>query len=276
MANKKKKGIKIISSLILLYIVIGIGLFMSQGLFLFHNKIIHADTTLKITKPFIEHSINWLGNKNLSVVQMATSKPCKGLVLYLHGNKNSVERYAPYTDVFTNNGYEVWMPDYPNFGKTTGLLSEENLYKAALIAYDSMVAARPNLPIIIYGKSLGTGLANYTATQRNCQQVILETPYYSIPTLFTDWVFIYPMQWLALYKIPSYQYYLNANKPTTIFHGTNDWVIPYRNAARFKTILKPTDNFITVPNADHININKTDLYLNTMQSMLTSDTLKTH
>ena len=271
----KRKLIKILGTLLLFYIVIGVVLFLSQGVFLFHAKSIAASTTLNITTPFIEHNITWLNNNNLSLIQITTPKPCKGLVLYLHGNKNSVERYAPYTNIFTSNGYQVWMPDYPTFGKTTGVLNEANLYKAALLAYDSMVAAKPNLPVIIYGKSLGTGLANYTASQRKCQQVILETPYYSIATLFNDWVFIYPMQWLAIYKIPSFIYYLQANKATTIFHGTNDWVIPYRNAARFKNILKPTDNFVTIPKANHININTTKPYLQTMERLLNNNTVIT-
>ncbi len=260
-----KKGL---TTLVLLYVCIGAGIFFTQKLFLLHPKSITNTNAFNIKQSYIEHSFSWLQQKKFSLLQF-TTKQKKGLVLYLHGNKKNVERYAPYTTIFTKNGYEVWMPDYPEFGKTEGEATEENLYKAALLAYDSMVTtATDTLPIIIYGKSLGSGLANYVAVKRKCNAVILETPYYSIPSLFTDWVFIYPMEYLSTYHIPSHTYFLQANKPTTIFHGTNDWVIPYRNAKRFIPLLKPIDTFITIKGANHVNINQHNTYLHYMDAYL--------
>jgi uncharacterized protein len=259
-----KKGL---TTILLLYLCIGAGIFFTQKLFLLHPVPINRTAVFDIKQPYIEHSFNWLQQRNFSVLQFTTTHK-KGLVLYLHGNKKNAERYALYTTIFTKHGYEVWMPDYPEFGKTEGEATEENLYKAALLAYDSMVATTDTLPIIIYGKSLGSGLANYVATKRTCKAVILETPYYSIPSLFKDWVFIYPMQYLSTYNIPSYTYFVQANKPTTIFHGTNDWVIPYRNAKRFMPILKPTDTFITIKAANHTNINQHNIYLHYMDAYL--------
>jgi uncharacterized protein len=259
-----------VSTLLLLYICIGVGIYYSQKLFLLHPKVIFQSNKLNIRQLHVEHSFNWLNQKKFSLIQFTTPAK-KGLVLYLHGNKENAERYAPYTTVFTEKGYEVWMPDYPEFGKTEGVATEENLYIAALLAYDSMVANNANLPIIVYGKSLGTGLANYIASKRACNAVILETPYYNIPSLFKDWVHIYPMQYLSTYKIPSNIYFEQANKPTTIFHGTNDWVIPYRNAKRFKPILKTSDTFITIKGANHTNINQHNDYLHYMDAYLSKN-----
>jgi pimeloyl-ACP methyl ester carboxylesterase len=43
--------------------------------------------------------------------------------------------------------------------------------------------------------------------------------------------------------------------PVTIFHGTEDGVIPYRNAVKLKSVLKPSDEFITIENGSHRDLN---------------------
>jgi alpha-beta hydrolase superfamily lysophospholipase len=57
---------------------------------------------------------------------------CKGVVLYFHGNKRNIERYASFAPYFTRNNYDVWMIDYPGFGKSTGERTEKILYRDAL------------------------------------------------------------------------------------------------------------------------------------------------
>ena len=56
----------------------------------------------------------------------------KGVVVYYHGNKENIERYAKFANNFTKHGYEVWMEDYPGFGKTTGERTEKKMYEQAL------------------------------------------------------------------------------------------------------------------------------------------------
>jgi alpha-beta hydrolase superfamily lysophospholipase len=58
--------------------------------------------------------------KNLSIIQFTVPDSVrKGIVLYFHGNMKNIERYAPFATHFTRNKYEVWMMDYPGFGKST-------------------------------------------------------------------------------------------------------------------------------------------------------------
>ena len=105
--------------------------------------------------------------------------------------------------------------------------------------------------IIIYGKSLGSGIATQLASVRDCKRVILETPYYSMTSLAKHYFFMYPVDWLIHYKIPSGQYLKKIDAPVTIFHGTNDGIIPYSNSVRLKEFLKPGDEFVTIKNGSH-------------------------
>ncbi|MCW3118568.1 MAG: alpha/beta fold hydrolase, partial [Chitinophagaceae bacterium] len=187
------------------------------------------------------------------VLFTSTDTVTRGIVLYFHGNMKNISRYAEYAPYFTKNGYEVLMVDYPGFGKSTGEFNEKNLYEFAAQAYKFAQSRFPSDSIIIYGKSIGTGLAARVAYSRSCKRLILETPYYSIPSLANRYFFMYPVDWLIHYKMPIWTYLQKVYAPVTIFHGTEDEIIPYRNAVRLKGYLKPGDEFVTIKNGGHNN-----------------------
>jgi len=56
--------------------------------------------------------------------------------------------------------------------------------------------------------------------------------------------------------------------PITIFHGTNDGIIPYRCAKKLKEVLKPTDQFITIEKGSHNDLNDFPLYHQKLDSLL--------
>ena len=82
----------------------------------------------------------------------------RGVVLYFHGNKKNIGWYAKYAENFTRHGYEVWMIDYPGYGKSTGRFTENDLYDYALALYKMAKFQFGGDNIIIYGKSMGTGI----------------------------------------------------------------------------------------------------------------------
>jgi alpha-beta hydrolase superfamily lysophospholipase len=85
-------------------------------------------------QPFQELNVP-VGDRNLNIVKFGTGATKKGIVLYFHGNMRNIERYASYAKTFTKAGYELWMMDYPGFGKSTGKLTEEILYRDAALMY---------------------------------------------------------------------------------------------------------------------------------------------
>ena len=192
----------------------------------------------------------------------------KGVVLYFHGNRGNIARYTRFVNNFTRHGYEVWMEDYPGFGKSVGKRSEEILYNEAVQLYKLAASRYHTDSIIIYGKSFGTGIAAYTAAAGNAKRLILETPYYSIPALFSCYAPIYPNQRMANYKIPVNEYLQDIKYPITIFHGTDDGVIPYSNAKKLKQVLKTTDEFITIEGGTHRNLNTYPLFQQKLDSLL--------
>ena len=269
MSNKKSKILKWIKVLVFLYAFIGIALFFLQDYFLFHPVKLNRNYRYQFNIPFEEVDILFNKTDTISMLKFFPADTNrKGVVIYFHGNKGNINRYAKFATNFTKHGYEVWMEDYPGFGKSIGARNEKILYQQAEEIY-TMAATKFNKEsIIIFGKSFGTGMAAYLASIKNCKQLILETPYYSIPDLFSCYAPIYPATSMTNYKIPAYQYLRNVKAPITIFHGTDDGVIPYRCAAKLKNVLKTTDQFITIKNGTHHNLNDFALFHQKLDSLL--------
>lgn len=237
---------------------------------LFHPVKIPAEKPFTFTTHFSEQNIVFDEQTIFNIVQFFpdSSKPVKGVVLYFHGNRENIIRYAPFANNFTSNGFEVWMCDYPGFGKSTGVLSEAILYEEALQLYKLARTKYREDSIIIYGKSLGTGIAAYLASHKNCQRLILETPYYSIHALFNRYAWMFPLNLLLHYRLPTYEYLKNVVAPVSIFHGTDDGVIPYTHAKQLSSAMKPADEWITIQKGEHNNLNDFPLYHHKLDSLL--------
>jgi len=259
----------LLKTVIIVYCSVGIALYYMQEKLMFHPKPLPPGFQFKFNIPFKEVNIPLNTNDNLNVVQFfAQDSIPKGVVLYFHGNRDNVNRYARYAVNFTRHGYEVWITDYPGYGKTTGKLTEENLYMQAKEVYKLARSKFGKDRIIVYGKSLGSGIASYLASKETCRRLILETPYYSIPDLFGNYAPFYPISALSHFKLPTGEYIKELNIPITIFHGTEDWIIPYRCAAKLKQFLKPGDEFITIEKGSHNNLNDFPLFHEKLDSVL--------
>jgi hypothetical protein len=256
-----------------IYIVCGIALYFLQEKLLFHPEKLPEDHVFKFSIPFKEIHLAVNNEKNISIVQFTVpDSVCKGVVLYFHGNMRNIERYAPFASNFTKNNYEVWMIDYPGFGKSTGERTEQIIYNDAKEFYKMARARFGKDSITIYGKSIGTGIASQLASVKDCKRLILETPYYSIDALFTHYAFIYPVSWMCNYHFPTYQYIEKAKVPVTIFHGTNDEVIPFEQS---EMLMKPWDEnykfkieLVAIEKGKHNNLNDFPLFHQKLDSLL--------
>ncbi len=267
-ATKKKKIWKRIQLAVLIYIITGIVLYSIQDKFIFHPQSLPADYQYQFDIPFNQVDLPVNEEKNLSIVQFTVPDSVrKGVVLYFHGNRTNINRYAVHAPLFTKNGYEVWMMDYPGYGKSTGKRTEKILYADALTMYKMANSRFPTEKIIIYGKSIGTGIAAQLASVRDCKKLILETPYYSMDALAKRYFFMFPIVPMSKYALPTYEYLEYVKSPVTLFHGTDDGVIPYKHA-RWLREKKQTIELITIEGGSHNNLASYPVFTTKLDSLL--------
>ncbi len=254
--------------IVAVYCVAGIALYYFQDKLLFHPEPVLLNQSYDFHVPYNEVNIPYNATSNLNVVQFKTKDSPHGVVLYFHGNRNNISHYVRFVPEFTRTGYEVWMMDYPGFGKSTGEFSEKMIYDWALLLYK---LARNNFPpdsIILFGKSMGSGIAAQLASIRDTKSLILETPYYSIPSIIRQYAPVYPLQQMIHFKIPTYQFLQKVTAPITIFHGTDDGVIRYGSAKALKPFLKPGDEFVTIEGGSHNNLHESKIFQQKLDSIL--------
>lgn len=255
--------------ILLVYSGIGIILYYLQEYFLFHPTKLDPNYIFQFDQPFEELKIPINQTDTISMVKFFPKDSVrKGVVVYYHGNMQNIGRYAHFAQNFTKQGYEVWMEDYPGFGKSTGKRTEEKLYMQAMHVMEMATGRYGKDSVIVYGKSFGTGIAAYVAASSDCKRLILETPYYSIPSLFECYAPIYPARSMSTFKIPANEFLEEVKCPVTIFHGTDDGVIPLFNAMRLNRIIKPADEFILIRGGTHQNLAKFPLYQRKLDSLL--------
>jgi alpha-beta hydrolase superfamily lysophospholipase len=265
----KRKLFRWIKILLIVYCIIGILVYYLQDRVILHPVKLAKDYQYSFGFPHREINVPVDKNTNINIIQFPPQDATvRGVVLYFHGNKTNINRYRWFVPNFTQYGYEVWMIDYPGFGKSTGTFTEETAYEWALMMY-KMARARftPN-EIVIYGKSLGSGIAAQLASVRDCKELILETPYYSIPSLAKHYLPIYPLDQMLHIKLPTYKYLTKVTAPIIIFHGTDDPLIPYSNAVRLKEVLKRGDEFVTIEGGNHRNLNQYPEMKNKLRRLL--------
>jgi uncharacterized protein len=260
------KARKILIILGLIYLIAGILLYFFQDLLLFHPVPKKMEESYHFSLPFEELNFK-VGERNLNLVKFKPEGEAKGLVIFFHGNMKNVEHYKNYPAYFTQRNYEVWIPDYPGFGKSTGERTEENFYRDARTIYDSATKANHSENVIIYGKSIGTGVAAYLASVKPCKRLILETPYYSIEALAKSFVPFYPVALMARYSFPVYQFINQSDASVTIFHGTKDEVVPYYHSVRLSIENKRTE-LVRIENGRHNNLSSFPLYQHKLDSLL--------
>ncbi len=134
---RRKIIIRILTLIAFIYALIGIIYYHAQERLLFRPVAVASDFSYDFTIPFQETFIHHHPGADIHITKfpVAAAIARKGIVIYFHGNRNNVSWYVDRVPYFTGRGYEVWMPDYPGFGKSTGPMEESMLYEYARQTY---------------------------------------------------------------------------------------------------------------------------------------------
>ena len=191
----------------------------------------------------------------------------KGLVFYLHGNAGSLKSWGNVAEDFLKLNYDVLVIDYRGYGKSTGKISEKALYSDSLYIYNRIKKDYKEQNIIIYGRSIGTGIAAYLAAKTSPKLLILESPYFNLSDLIKKYYPIIP-EFLIKYKFKTNIYLKEAKCPVKLFHGTEDEVIYYGSSIKLKKLFKDKDMLITIEGGHHNDLSTFEKFHQKLKQIL--------
>lgn len=184
----------------------------------------------------------------------------KGVVFFLHGNAGSLQEWVISTEFYRRTGFDLFMIDYRGYGKSTGRIrSEKQLHADVRAAWNAVAPEYAGRRKVLYGRSLGSGLAANLATEVGADLLVLVSPYSSVRDVARDhyrwapgFLLRYPMRtdlWLPKVKMP-----------VLILHGERDPVIGIEHAERLKA-LKPDAEFIRLSGVGHNDVHQSREYV---------------
>ncbi len=197
-----------------------------------------------------------------------TNQKKSPLVIYFGGNSDEVS-YMISESRKTENW--AWaLVNYRGFGASTGTPNEENLFKDSLAIYDHLSAREDidNEKIIVFGRSLGTGVAMYVAQNRKVQGAILATPYDSITSVAQEKYPLLPITFILRNNFDSLSRAEFIEIPVLIIAAKNDEVIPIAHTERLAEELEDNCDFKTIENTGHETISDSPLYFDYINQFL--------
>lgn len=263
-----RKLLKILFFFGVCYIALVLLLSMFQERILFHPETLSKDFIYQFDHDFEEFFLTTPDSIELNALHFKATAP-RGVLLYFHGNKGNLARWGQVAAFFVDKQYDVVIMDYRGYGKNKGKITEENLYSDAQLFYDYVLKKYSEEQIIIYGRSLGTGIATNIAAANTPANLILETPYYNIEDVASRWFPWLPIRFMLRYKLPSNEFIQRVVCPVTIYHGTEDQVVPYDSGKKlFESITGVQKELITIPNGAHNNLFSFAIYQETIDQVL--------
>ncbi len=209
------------------YIIIMIFLYFYQRNLLYHpteNNYSDDQITVSIEK------VKITTEDNLDLLAWYHEKDIKKFktILYLHGNAGSLDNRIHKINHFNDMDVNFLLVAWRGFNGNDGQPTEQGLYidaKSALKWLIDLGIKEQN--IIVYGESLGTGVASEISQYKNFAGVILESPFTSMVDAGASKYPIFPIRLLLKDKYESNKKIKNIKSPILIMHGEADKIVPF-------------------------------------------------
>lgn len=177
-----------------------------------------------------------------------------GAILYCHGNAGNLEERAPPVRALWMAAREsVLIFDYPGFGRSEGEPSEAGCYAAAEAAYDWLVHTRqiPPQRIVLYGESLGGGVAVDLASRRAHRALVLVKTFTSIPDVAQSLFNPLPVRRLVSNHFDNLGKISQCRQPIFIAQANGDRLVPFHQGERLRDACDGRATFFILHKSDH-------------------------
>lgn len=187
----------------------------------------------------------------------ARPKNNRPTVLFFHGNAGAVSHRAYRFHELMAHGCGVFVLGYPGYGGNAGEPSEANFHEASRLAYDYLRASGiESSDIIIYGESIGSGVAVQLAAEVSAKGLILEAPMSSAIDVAREH---YPYLLVGLFLKDRYrsdEFIDKIDMPLLVIHGEQDAIIPLQLGKKLVDRAVEPKTLVVIEGAGHNNLSQ--------------------
>jgi len=182
----------------------------------------------------------------------AKAAPGQPTILYFHGNAGNLASRAERIRRYISRGYGVLFMSYRGYSGSTGGPSERNNVADAQLAYNALKAdgLAPE-EIIVYGESLGSGVAVQLAASNEIAGLVLDAPYTTIVDVAALEYPYLPVRPFVFDRYETVRYLPRVTAPLLVLHGEADRVIPVAMGRAVYNAANAPKEIVTFPRAGH-------------------------
>jgi hypothetical protein len=260
-------GVKIgIKVALVLFFLIQIVVFFFQERLIFFPETLSPGFPFRFELPFQEVSIPVPG-ATINALRFHAKNP-KGIIVYFHGNAGSLQEWGAVGESLARLGYDALVCDYRGFGKSTGKIdSESQLMGDARIVLESARREFSDDRIVLFGRSLGSGIATQLATEMNPKLLILESPYLSVQSRARA-MFPFVLPFILRYPLRSDLFAPRVKAPVLLIHGTEDEIIPFASGMALSRTFASSIQIVEIPGGHHNDLSAYARYRDTLSHAL--------
>ncbi|MGA2634881.1 MAG: alpha/beta hydrolase [Terracidiphilus sp.] len=180
----------------------------------------------------------------------ATTKPFT--FVFFHGNGDSLSTASVAADPYIAEGYGFLIAEYRGYSGLPGKPTEAGLYDDARAYIDALMArGAKSDDLILFGHSLGTGVATQMAEEFNVGGLILLAPYLSIAKMAQIKFPVFPAGFIVFDRFDNFKKIKNIHVPVLIVNGAMDQLIPPSQGKQLYDLANEPKQYLSIPNRGH-------------------------
>jgi len=244
-----------ILALVSFYILLLIIVFFFQRNLLYHPTVNNYLKNQTLSEPTEIQKVNITTNDKIDLVGWFYNKNLDKYktILFFHGNAGSLENRTYKLNQFKDLNLNFLIIAWRGFSGNEGKPNEKGLYEDGKSAIRWLKTKGINEKnIILYGESLGTGVAVEIAQNKNYAGIILESPFTSMINMGKKYYPFFPIHFLLKDKFESYKKITNISVPVLIIHGKVDKIVPYKMGEKMYELANEPKFFYSQEYGDHM------------------------
>jgi len=178
------------------------------------------------------------------------------VILYLHGNGGALRYRVERFHRLIKEGVGLVAIEYRGYGGSEGIPSEAGLFADAEAAYAFAASRYRPDQLVLWGESLGTGVAVYLAAEKPVGRVILEAPFTSTAAVAAQRYWFMPVRLLMKDQFRSDERIANVSAPVLILHGLNDRTVPYAMGEQMFDLAKGNKHIVRFIDGGHEDLDQ--------------------
>lgn len=195
------------------------------------------------------------GDRARIVTWRAEGHPDRPTILYLHGNAGNLASRADRFQRYQAKGFGLMMVSWRGYSGSSGSPTESNNVADARLAFDTLRTQGTRAEdIIVYGESLGSGVAIQLAGERPVAALVLDAPYTSIVDVALLSYPYLPVRPLLIDRYESDRHIQRVKAPVLVLHGERDAVIPVRMGQLIHAMAPEPKKLALFPDGGHVDL----------------------